>query len=215
MVITTEEGFAWERLPNESEQAWEAFLMYLTTPPPRNKLEIAKELGKHANQLYEWSKKHNWNERVRLYDSYKIAEKTASEIQLTSEVRADLEKEAVKDEVEDYRRLRELFSALLDRTEEQLVSPEVDENGDKKEITIRDISSLIQMRKNLDDLIRRAGGMPLTYKETEKESEVNEYIISLEGSPIPVKEENKEAVQAALTWGRDNNDDDENNENDD
>lgn len=58
----------WDRLPSETPQAYEAFLLYRDAGRNRNVSRIAEGLGKHPNNLWKWMKRHNWKERVLAWD---------------------------------------------------------------------------------------------------------------------------------------------------
>jgi len=57
---------SWERLPDESQQAWEAFTVYRDTPSPQRSLRaVGRQLGKSETLIERWSVKHRWIQRVR------------------------------------------------------------------------------------------------------------------------------------------------------
>lgn len=64
----------WDRWPKEGEGAHFAFMLYCQQPyngVARDKPAIIKELGhKSPNTVYEWSKKHRWDDRVVAYDTW-------------------------------------------------------------------------------------------------------------------------------------------------
>lgn len=60
-------GFAWERLPGESWQAYSRFVTYRLTPPSDRSIH---RLGISTTLAARWSKKWNWRLRVQAYDEY-------------------------------------------------------------------------------------------------------------------------------------------------
>lgn len=84
---TSKYGEAWERQPNESAPAYEAFSLYRDMGLERSLRAVAEKLGKSRALIERWSAKHNWQERCRQYDNalqrdaYKKAVKNVSEMQ--------------------------------------------------------------------------------------------------------------------------------------
>lgn len=60
----------WERLPNESPPAWEAFCAYRDQRAERSQEAVAKQLGKSRQLLARWSSTHGWVGRCQAYDSH-------------------------------------------------------------------------------------------------------------------------------------------------
>lgn len=72
----TKEAEPWERQPGESDQAWEAFLLYRdmshedTGPKKKRRLAtVADKLGKSVKLIERWSRNWGWVERCREYDN--------------------------------------------------------------------------------------------------------------------------------------------------
>lgn len=63
----------WDRRPDETDQAWTAFVTYRDAGPGRNIRDTTKATGKAPSthrQLALWSSKHDWVQRVRAYDAW-------------------------------------------------------------------------------------------------------------------------------------------------
>lgn len=63
----------WKRLPDESSKAYHAFCLYLWDGHWRSMSKVADALGKgfsYENQLWKWSAKFNWLDRVQAFDTY-------------------------------------------------------------------------------------------------------------------------------------------------
>lgn len=56
----------WERLPDETYPAYEAFQLYLTE---RSFTKVAEELHKSSALIRRWSKQNHWRERADAYDN--------------------------------------------------------------------------------------------------------------------------------------------------
>lgn len=67
----------WERLPEESSKAYEAFCIYRDLGVDRSIEKTAKSRLKPGSYswLRNWSSKYNWVERARAYDDYLEREK--------------------------------------------------------------------------------------------------------------------------------------------
>ncbi len=68
----------WERLPDESERAYRAFILYLDMGQGERSLKkVLQELskkGSYIKQLQRWSSRHSWVARVTAYDQHIIAQ---------------------------------------------------------------------------------------------------------------------------------------------
>jgi len=60
----------WDKLPEETPQNYEAFLLYLESPT-RDFEKIAKKAGVTGSTVRIWAKKYNWIERALAYDNHK------------------------------------------------------------------------------------------------------------------------------------------------
>lgn len=58
-----------ERQPNETAVAFEAFRTYLEMGPTRSTAKVARALSKSKTLMTRWSKRNNWVERVRAFES--------------------------------------------------------------------------------------------------------------------------------------------------
>lgn len=90
------ETFSWERLPNETPKAYQAFIIYLElgvsrsvaatarmykkkryeNPTLINKKKSEKQDDYEATHVFQWSKKYDWIKRSIDYDSHNIKERT-------------------------------------------------------------------------------------------------------------------------------------------
>lgn len=63
--------YAWERLENESPEAYEAFSLYRDMKPDeRSVAEVGRRLGKSKTLMERWSSRHEWQRRVREYEKH-------------------------------------------------------------------------------------------------------------------------------------------------
>src|SRR5262245_17645292 len=58
----------WDRLPTESEEAGEAFVLWRDAGVDRNASAVARRLQKSRQLLQRWASRHRWNERALAYD---------------------------------------------------------------------------------------------------------------------------------------------------
>jgi hypothetical protein len=63
----------WERRPDESNPAWEAFASYRDMGSARSGAKVAKSLGKSIQLINGWSAKYDWVERSRAFDRHEDA----------------------------------------------------------------------------------------------------------------------------------------------
>jgi hypothetical protein len=60
---------AWQRRPEETGPAFEAFVLFRDMASPRSIKQVAEILGKGRSTLDEWAQKYRWNDRCRLWDN--------------------------------------------------------------------------------------------------------------------------------------------------
>lgn len=58
----------WERLPDESTKAFEAFVIYRDLGAERSLAKVAQEVGKSKTLIERWSARDAWVKRVELWD---------------------------------------------------------------------------------------------------------------------------------------------------
>ena len=63
-------GRPWDRQPNESPQAFEAFAIYRDMAYRRSLAAVAWKLSKSKTLLSRWSSAHGWVKRVAAWDAY-------------------------------------------------------------------------------------------------------------------------------------------------
>lgn len=60
----------WERQKNESQQAYEAFVVYRDLGAERSITRVVQELNKSRALIGKWSSRFKWVERCRAYDNH-------------------------------------------------------------------------------------------------------------------------------------------------
>lgn len=60
----------WERQPDETDPAFEAFKRYRDMGATRSTAKVGRDLGKSKNVIDGWCKRHSWVVRVRGYDAH-------------------------------------------------------------------------------------------------------------------------------------------------
>ncbi len=59
---------AWDRSPEESPQAWQAFQVYRDTGAERSLAKTADAVGKSVALMERWSSRHDWVRRADAFD---------------------------------------------------------------------------------------------------------------------------------------------------
>jgi mannose/fructose/N-acetylgalactosamine-specific phosphotransferase system component IIB len=71
-VMSLDEGkeltLSYHRMKTDTDKSFEAFRIYRDMGTSRSLVQVAKQLGKSNTLLCRWSSKHNWIERVALWD---------------------------------------------------------------------------------------------------------------------------------------------------
>lgn len=120
----------------------------------RGKVGAEKPPTKHLSTLETWSSKHNWQDRVKVYDTHIEAEKTAEAQRLRTEGLAA-----------DHARIYELdkLYRALDREFDGgkgiwYSDIKVSSRGDEVEVPAFNNALISQMRGVLDDIAKEVGG---------------------------------------------------------
>lgn len=174
----------WERLPNEGDKAWAAFLAYIDMPirdvaNPDNsrtlsnltrKLGYAAPAGKAASTIEDWSAKFNWVERSRAYDAHQskltITVKDASLAQFQREVIVRRTQQTV------------LMNEALNR---QLADILLRQNAGA-EVDSLELLRTVNALRYLDDLERRIAGLPTNYSSERVDDDDNDERVFIVGS---------------------------------
>ena len=92
----TEERKPWERLPEESTEAFEAFREYRDMGAERSLAKVGQALGKSTALMERWSSTHDWVKRVNAWDDELERETSKKLIQDIANMRARQRKQALK-----------------------------------------------------------------------------------------------------------------------
>jgi hypothetical protein len=69
--MATSEQYTWQQQPNESIKAFQAFVVYRNLETNERSLQrVSSELAKSLPLIKRWSARHDWIERVALWDDY-------------------------------------------------------------------------------------------------------------------------------------------------
>lgn len=160
------EVFPWERQEDESDKAFDYFRTYLRLDKPRRITKVAEITGRKLDTLYGHSMRNNWRERARLYDTWTDRQYVSN----TQEALATFRIEVIKDEVEDYQRLRDMWNVILEKFEETLSDDELFtlDKAEKAIGMLDELRKAVNVRDSLDVIARRAAGLPKTYADKDQ-----------------------------------------------
>lgn len=80
------EAAEWERQGDESEESWQAFVVYRDQTPPRSLRDVGKEIDKSLQMVQKWSKRHRWVARVAAWDREQDRVKREADLQGRAEM---------------------------------------------------------------------------------------------------------------------------------
>lgn len=97
-VITTDPPKPWERQPNETPKAFDAFSVFRDLDPQtRSGVIVAERLGKSYSLMQKWSQKYGWVSRAAAYDEER------------DRVKREAEQKA---QIEDIKKMRKRHTAV-------------------------------------------------------------------------------------------------------
>lgn len=162
---------AWEKLPDETDKAWQAFLVYLDLTPPRTYQQAADKMGRGVDMLRTWGRKYHWVARSLAYDNSLMQIATLEE---KKEAIAGLQQGILVDERLDYERMRDTWVNMWDA---------LFADGTP---SVRELKQLVEAREKLAQMIRRTARMPLTYQPEPEETPLDDkqYYLDVQKGPV-------------------------------
>lgn len=151
---------AWDRRPNETANAWDAFQRYLNMPVSHPDSRERRSLENLKNQLGHssittvagWSTKYQWVDRARAYDTsmgVKIEEMRLATLD-------DYQRAAIQS---TGKQIVE-FNKIIEQATENIQS-RLDQGEPVKMAEIKNLADAIKVK---DDLMRRIARMPTDFK---------------------------------------------------
>lgn len=130
---TQNEPCLWERQPNESEQAWQAFLVFRNLGENRSVHAVCEELSKSRQLISRWKSTWFWDDRVLAYDN-------------------SLQREAYKEAKKEQRNMSKRHITIS----QHLQKFAMDALAEKKpeEASVKDIKELLKVATELERLTR-------------------------------------------------------------
>ena len=77
----------YERLPEESDKAWQAFVVYRDMAPVREFVRVAKQQGCSVKTVHQWSSLYTWRRRVAAWDDELDRQRRKAEIEAVREMK--------------------------------------------------------------------------------------------------------------------------------
>lgn len=168
------------QLPNEPDAQYQAFLLYLSIPPQNRTLRyMANESPRYAyNSLVAYSSRYKWTQRAMEYDRNMALEQSIKAVETPyygNFSNAAMRDDVVLQSLEDYAKLRKLWSKALDR----LLADD--------DISSMDLQRIISSRKVIDTMARTAVGLPTSISQSKdgdelRDNDIEGYYINPDGT---------------------------------
>ena len=145
-------GNAWDIGKHESPLAYTAFRVYLMLGPTRSQRKVMDVINyPHQARISKWSTRFHWLDRVKaveqsIMDSY---------VDTLRGVVRNSQTIIVEDALKNYNELQDLFNIKVAEMRRKL-------SEDINSVSAEEISKMANIAKNIDDLGRRAAGLPGT-----------------------------------------------------
>lgn len=115
----------WERLKNETDPAWEAFVLYRDMGVQRTRKAVGKHLGKHVQGLQLWASEFKWVERARAWDAEKDKVRLKGELSAIEDMRKRQVQLALTMQQIAGQELLKMAKAARDKGEQMTLDPDV------------------------------------------------------------------------------------------
>lgn len=131
------ETMPWERQPDETDKAFEAFCLYRDLGPERSQPKVVELYGKSKHTVEKWSIKFNWKQRTEAWDNEqdRIAREAA-------------QREKIQEIAEMRSRHEKLSMLMLDKVEEALGQM------NSADLKPADLSRMVEVASKLERLSR-------------------------------------------------------------
>lgn len=141
--LAIQENKPWDRLPDETNAEYAAFLEFLYAAP-RVIRKLAKKLGVTDRTLHLYKAKHDWDNRALAFDVY-MAELRKEQVAL-------LQNLIVTEEIEDYNLMRAIWLSRMNLLGNNTLS-------------FDDLSKMAASRDRIALFGRRVAGLPTAFKD--------------------------------------------------
>jgi hypothetical protein len=150
---------SWEMMQGETAKAYQAFKMYLRMGHRRSYQKLAQELGlKTLGTIQLWTKKYNWQERIRDFEVHDFDAVEGNKIKLMQQNQEQI----IYDSFTDSERMLEGWRM---KWEEMLHNT----NNGEKSPTVSDVKKMVETRFLIDTMSRRTAGLPSSIRQTDEE----------------------------------------------
>lgn len=140
------------QLEDEPDPSYRVFLMFLSIPPEYRSFDyMANHSNYSAKTLKLYSTKYKWKPRAEEYDRNFLAEKSAHAVKADNKI---YQNDIIYQSLDDFRRLRDLWSDA------------VEEMQSNRNFTPMDIQRMVTARGQLDNMARRAVGLPTSISQS-------------------------------------------------
>jgi len=121
-------------------------MAYIEIEGKRSIAEVARITGKHYQHVYGWSVQHDWLERARAYDNYKL---TIRDGQIANAIKS-FQRTLLTAEAEDHNLMIKRWRQLMNQ---------------KTDMDVHELIAMMKLRESIDRLGRRIAELPTAYGE--------------------------------------------------
>ena len=173
---TLDHNMPWGRQQNETDKAWARFQVYLDLGPTRSYGKVAEITGTSIDNIKYLGRKYDWVYRSEMFDNNMRGVMMPEE---RDAALAQLQGTILQQSVADYRKMRDAWLQALEQEME------------KEEIDVSNVTKLVKTRSTLDIMARRMGRMPLTFSAKEEDPYENiedkQFVLDMEGAPTEIR----------------------------
>lgn len=154
---------AWDQLPVESNLAYAAFRDYMMQGLRRSLAKTRERLGVNINSLNKWSSENEWQRRVAEFEGAQMDAFVGTKLAIIQNNQGQI----ITDELNGYDKMLAAWRDLFDKYMTDHVVEQIEKDGSVTLVTvpanIKDLKTLVETKKIIDDYARRAVGLPANY----------------------------------------------------
>lgn len=150
---------SWEMLEEETNNAYAAFRDYLMQGTKRTYARTATNTRLSMSSVEIWATNFHWKDRVRAFEQEQMKVFVGKAMDLIVHNQSEI----TSDMLQDYNQMIQLWRVYFIKVRDRMLAKiDTDSPDYQEEFTVGQMQKMISVRRDIDDMGRRAIGLPGT-----------------------------------------------------